>query len=213
MRAALLLLLLAACTHAASFSAGGGGISAGDQAKLDALEISGTSMLLKDLHLQLSTGYHVIANVFRGRTGESVAIRDGASNNLLTSASGSEVVVLDADLQHVHARKYLGGATGDGWQVNDNGGTSLTLDFLNGGSTAGSPVYRIQPESGQFRGGPFRGSSVVNAGGSSGAPLTLGADFTCAALPGSPVAGMVRCDSADSNKLKHYDGSTWNALY
>jgi hypothetical protein len=41
---------------------------------------------------------------------------------------------------------------------------------------------------------------------------TAGLSIGCAALPSTPVTGDVACDSADSNKLKQWNGSSWLTL-
>jgi hypothetical protein len=38
---------------------------------------------------------------------------------------------------------------------------------------------------------------------------TAGMSVTCAALPSSPSAGDIACDSGDGNKLKQYNGTSW----
>lgn len=55
--------------------------------------------------------------------------------------------------------------------------------------------------------GGYRGAGNVEA------PFSFGLRLSTQALDGTPITGQLLADSGDSNRLKYWDGSTWQNLY
>jgi hypothetical protein len=86
-------------------------------------------------------------------------------------------------------------------------GTANRIVVTNGDGVSGNPTIDVgsniadRTQSGTWSAGA---KQTFQASAS-----TAGARIVCAALPSSPAAGDIACDSNDGNKLKQYNGSSW----
>lgn len=185
-------------------------IQANASGSLDLREDNGASSFTigTDGNSTIPAANRLNASIIRANAGTSLDLReDNGSSAITIDTSGNATFA--QNIIGTHGKGFLAGATGDGFIFNVSGSDGSFLFAVNGSAVSN---YTIFP-SGTIRVNDVRSGSYYDGTGAGPAIFYAGAVFFPIALPGSPATGLAVSDSGDSNILKHYDGSTWNATY